>query len=82
MNVLFLTCLALASAQAPAKPEEVLLWPKGAPGARGTEPVDKPSVTIYRPEKAKRNGTAVVVCPGGGYGGLAMGHEGKEIADC
>ncbi len=31
--------------------------------------------------KEKANGTAVVVCPGGGYGGLAMSHEGKEIAE-
>jgi acetyl esterase/lipase len=81
MNVLLLTCLTLAAADAPAKPEEVFLWPKGAPGAVGTKPEDKPSVTIYQPDKAKRNGAAVVVCPGGGYGGLAMGHEGKEIAD-
>ena len=81
MNVLLLTCLALAPAEAAAKPEEVLLWPKGAPGALGTKPEDKPSVTIYQPEKDKRNGAAVVVCPGGGYGGLAMDHEGKQIAD-
>ena len=64
-----------------AKPVESLLWPKGAPGAMGTLPKDKPTVTLYLPEKAKRNGAAVVVVPGGGYGGLAMGHEGKEIAD-
>ncbi len=81
MNALFLSCLTLVVAEAPARPEKVLLWPKGAPGALGTTDKDKPSVTIYLPEKAKRNGTAVVVCPGGGYGGLAMGHEGKEIAD-
>ena len=81
MNVLLLTCLALAPADTAADPKEVLLWPKGAPGALGTKPEDKPSVTIYQPDKAKRNGAAVVVCPGGGYGGLAMGHEGKEIAD-
>ena len=81
MNVLLLTCFTLAAAEAPPKPEEILLWPKGAPGAVGTLPQDKPSVTVYQPDKAKRNGAAVVVCPGGGYGGLAMGHEGKEIAD-
>ena len=81
MNALLLSCLTLTLAEAPARPEEVLLWPAGAPGAVGTTAQDKPSVTIYQPEKAKRNGAAVVVCPGGGYGGLAMGHEGKEIAD-
>jgi acetyl esterase/lipase len=81
MNVLLLTCLTLAPADTTAATKEVLLWPEGAPGALGTKPEDKPSVTIYQPDKAKRNGAAVVVCPGGGYGGLAMGHEGKEIAD-
>jgi len=36
------------------------------------------SITIYRPEKP--NGTAVVICPGGGYGMLVTGPEGHEIA--
>ncbi len=62
------------------EPVTKLLWPEGAPGAKGTEDVDKPSVTIYLPAKEKRNGMAVVVCPGGGYGGLANDHEGKQIA--
>lgn len=57
----------------------ILLWPGGAPGAVGTEDVDKPSLTIYLPEKP--TGTGVVVCPGGGYGHLAMDHEGKQIAE-
>jgi acetyl esterase/lipase len=34
---------------------------------------------VPSPEKA--NGTAVVVCPGGGYGALALDHEGKQIAE-
>jgi acetyl esterase/lipase len=63
------------------KPQEVPLWPKGAPGAVGDEPADKPTLTAYLPPAGKANGTGVVVCPGGGYGGLALGHEGKEIAD-
>ena len=29
----------------------------------------------------KRTGTAVVVCPGGGYAGLAMDHEGRQVAE-
>lgn len=39
-----------------------------------------PSLTIYLPEKEKATGIAVVICPGGGYFGLAMGHEGYDIA--
>ncbi len=80
MLPLLLTLASLHAAEAP-KPEKVLLWPKGAPGALGTTDKDTPSLTIYLPAKDKRNGSAVVVCPGGGYGHLALGHEGKEIAD-
>jgi len=60
--------------------ERVLLWPKGAPGAKGTAERDKPSITVYTPPTNKRNGCAVVVCPGGGYGHLAVGHEGRDVA--
>jgi acetyl esterase/lipase len=56
-----------------------LLWPKGAPDAAGTELQDKPSLTIFRPAEGKANGAAVIICPGGGYGHLAIGHEGKEV---
>jgi len=80
MNVAFLTlALALAPADGPA-PKAELLWPQGAPGAVGTEPADKPLITVYRPDSGKTNGCGVVVCPGGGYGGLALGHEGTDIA--
>ncbi len=60
-----------------AEPKTELLWPQGAPGALGDEEKDKPTLIIYQPEKP--NGTAIVVCPGGGYGGLAMDHEGHQI---
>ncbi|HMC63863.1 MAG TPA: alpha/beta hydrolase, partial [Gemmataceae bacterium] len=71
--------LAVAAAE-PAKPKVELLWPDGAPGAVGTEDRDKPSITINLPPAEKATGAAVVVCPGGGYGGLANDHEGKQIA--
>ncbi|MDX1982606.1 MAG: alpha/beta hydrolase [Bryobacteraceae bacterium] len=58
-----------------------LLWPSGAPGAAGDTDADKPSLTHYLPAQGKGNGTAVVVCPGGGYGALAMDHEGRQIAE-
>jgi hypothetical protein len=41
---------------------------------------DRPNLTIFLPPADKANGSAVVVCPGGGYGALAEGHEGKDIA--
>jgi len=72
-----------AGAGQAADPRPVIpLWPNGAPGAKGTEPgKDIPTVTVWlaRPETA--TGAAVVVCPGGGYGGLADDHEGKQVAE-
>ena len=59
----------------------VPLWEGKAPFAVGDSDTDKPSLTIYRAPDNKANGTAVVVCPGGGYGGLANDHEGKQIAE-
>jgi acetyl esterase/lipase len=79
---LVLIFAAAAFAQrAPAQKQPVeLLWPKGAPGAVGNEDADKPSLTVYVPPAARATGTAVMVCPGGGYGHLAMDHEGDQIA--
>ncbi|HOC55604.1 MAG TPA: alpha/beta hydrolase [Verrucomicrobiota bacterium] len=55
------------------------LWPDGAPGALGKEDKDIPTLTPYLPEPDKATGAAIVICPGGGYGGLAA-HEGKDYA--
>ncbi len=60
-----------------AEPKTELLWPKGAPGALGDEAKDKPTLIVYLPEKPC--GAGIVICPGGGYGGLAMDHEGHQI---
>jgi acetyl esterase/lipase len=45
----------------------------------GKEDKDIPTLTPFWPERAKASGSAMVICPGGGYGGLA-GHEGKDYA--
>ncbi|TWU09206.1 Acetylxylan esterase precursor [Symmachiella macrocystis] len=63
-----------------AEPTPELLWPDGAPGAVGDEPLDKPTITIFPAPADIANGAAVVVCPGGGYGGLAAGYEGDDVA--
>lgn len=42
--------------------------------------ISKPTITIYRPDPALANGTAIVICPGGGYSILAAGHEGVDVA--
>jgi acetyl esterase/lipase len=62
-------------------PEPILLWPDGAPGAMGTEDADRPAIRLYQPDPEKRTAAAIVVCPGGGYGGLAFDHEGHQIAE-
>lgn len=42
--------------------------------------VSVPTLTAYLPPKGKATGTAVMICPGGGYWILAAGHEGEEMA--
>lgn len=58
-------------------PAPIRLWPDAAPGALGSAEVDIPTLTPYLPEHP--NGTAIVVCPGGGYAMLAD-HEGRDYA--
>ena len=42
--------------------------------------VTKPTLTIYRPAVDKNTGTAMVICPGGGYWDLYWELEGEEVA--
>jgi len=42
--------------------------------------VTKPTLTIYRPPKEKDTGTAMLICPGGGYWNLYWELEGEEVA--
>lgn len=39
-----------------------------------------PSLTVYLPEEDKRTGTAVIICPGGGFTHLAIDKEGHDVA--
>jgi len=81
MNIRFALLAFLgAFASALAQPtNSAPLWPEGAPGALGSQDKDVPTLTPYWPEPAKATGAAIVICPGGGYGGLAP-HEGKDYA--
>jgi acetyl esterase/lipase len=57
------------------------LWPGGTvPGSRGTNDADIPTLTYY-PANGRGAGTAVIIAPGGGYTGLAMNHEGRQVAN-
>jgi acetyl esterase/lipase len=62
--------------------EVVKLWPNGAPDAKGADPAkDVPTLSVFLPKPGTAAGSGVVVCPGGGYGGLAIDHEGKQVAE-
>ena len=79
----------MASASNP--PVEIMVWPEGAPSDNGIDvnaeaesnqfvtSVSTPVLYVY--PASKPNGTAVVMLPGGGYAGLAMYHEGSDMAD-
>jgi len=43
--------------------------------------VSSPTLTIYKPSAENNSGTAVLVCPGGGYHILAMDLEGTEVCE-
>src|SRR5437870_11523765 len=78
---MFTTMLLFVSLAVAQPPDTTIpLWDGKAPHAIGDSPTDKPSLMVARAPADKANGTAVIVCPGGGYGGLAMDHEGKQVA--
>jgi acetyl esterase/lipase len=68
-------------------PEKFLMSPKlDHKQVEVTEPtqmvtgVTKPTITIHRPAKDKDTGTAMLICPGGGYWNLYRQLEGEEVA--
>lgn len=83
----FLFATTMLSAQ---KPVELPLWPNGAPNNNEltnsgqnhnnewVSDVTTPTLTVY--PASHPNGMAIIMCPGGGYGGLAMKHEGHDMA--
>lgn len=77
-------------------PAVINLWPEGAPeksefvpqqeqdqrkddGLRRVNHVSCPTITVTKPENPC--GTAVLICPGGGYNALAIEHEGTMVSD-
>lgn len=88
---LILTIAITASAQ-----DSIFLYPDGVPGSKPAaikeqhvwdqngmlriNSVSNPSMTVYKPAKAKNKGVAVIICPGGGYSILAATHEGRDVA--
>jgi len=72
-------CL-LASTVLAAAPKTELLWPNGAPDAKGDQPNDKPTINLFPAPADKATGAGVVIAPGGGYGGVMMTYEGNDVA--
>jgi len=64
-----------------ANHKTILVWPNGAPGAKGNTPADKPSITIFQPSSGKITHTGILICPGGGYVMEAMNKEGYKVAE-
>jgi enterochelin esterase-like enzyme/acetyl esterase/lipase len=91
--VLILGCL-MATFNVFGQSKSIYLWDGEAPGAiidaSYKQQVDsanswmsfisKPLLDMYPAPRETANGTAVIICPGGSYSGLAISHEGKEVA--
>jgi acetyl esterase/lipase len=72
----------LAPSSAPALiPPLTPIYDGTVPDAKGTQDKDAPHVEVYVPAKGATPTSAVIICPGGGYSGLAMDHEGRHEAN-
>ncbi len=92
MSLLVLV-VVISGAVSQSNPEQIHLWPNGAPGFEHlkNEPeeakdwwvknIHNPSITVYYPEQGKANGTAVLICPGGGHRALVYNSEGRDAAE-
>jgi acetyl esterase/lipase len=73
-----LVMLLLGSAMLCAADDRAPLWPGKAPLGDGSTEDANAFLTIHRP--ANGQGVTLVICPGGGYGGMMVGPEGHRIA--
>jgi acetyl esterase/lipase len=89
LSFLSLTSLAMSQTEMPLYADSIPnLLPvpdkqggvTGADGKLRISNVTRPTLTIYPAPAGKANGTAVIICPGGGYSMLAASHEGYDVA--
>jgi acetyl esterase/lipase len=80
-----------------AQQKVIELWPEGIPGSINNpsykaeidssqgwtfeKNISNPTIDFYPAPADKSNGTAVIICPGGGYSVLAIKHEGSQVAE-
>jgi acetyl esterase/lipase len=91
-----IVCLLFIAFTASAQQKVIQLYNGTAPGSEGwtyneqqynpagndplTYNVSHPTLTEYAPDKSTANGTAVIICPGGGFYILAIANEGTTVA--
>ncbi len=82
LTLALLFAATIAEGSHAEEPVTIKLWENGAPGKPATKPEDEPVLYMYVPSaESSPTGTGIIVVPGGGYGGLAMDHEGKQIGE-
>jgi acetyl esterase/lipase len=92
---LFIGSLSVAGAALAQKEQVIPVWPGVAPGSENwtqkemesaspngasIRNVVSPSLTVFLPDPAKATGTAIIICPGGGFVSLAWTSEGTQAA--
>lgn len=60
--------------------DSIMVYDTGAKKITVITRVATPDLTVFLPDKNKANGIAIIICPGGGYSGVAIDHEGYAIA--
>ena len=80
LALLLLPAALLAEDAKKTEPQVIPLWNGHARVDTKTFEDGDAKLTIHLPLPEKANGAAVVICPGGGYGGLVVGAEGHGIA--
>ncbi len=87
--ILFILALFSAGPAWCAEGKVIDLWPEGVPDQKPNDPPDfikvghlyhvhTPTLTEFLPPTGKGCGTAVIICPGGGYIRLPAGHQADD----
>ena len=77
---LFSVIAASSLAAHAGEPLRQSIWQDQAPLGNGKFEKADTSITVHLPNASKATGLAVVICPGGGYGGKVLEGEGHGIA--